>query len=125
MDEGLLLWCVLICITLYKIIDLSLCRYERFKAMQKLDGELLVEYLGKSEPRSKLDLLKKSLWWLMRAGSVALGIGVSLLSTPFFAEMEYRKGVGHVGQMSMFGTMILLAAVFLIIELMIERKIRK
>lgn len=125
MNTGLLLWFVLICITLYKIIDLSLRRYERFKAMQKLEGEQLVEYLGKSEPDPQGDPLRQSLWWLLRAGSVALGIGIPFICSPFFAEIECKANMGQVGQMSMVGAMILLSAVFLIIELLIERKVRK
>ncbi len=125
MNTGLLLWFVMICITLYKIIDISLRRFERFKAIQKLEGDLLVEYLSKNEPRPQQDLLKASLWWLLRAGSVALGIGIPFLCAPIFAQIEYVPHVGAVGQMSMVGTMILLSTTFLIIELLIERKLRK
>lgn len=123
MSFTLLLFWVLICITSYKVIDLSLRRYERFKAMQKLEGESLIEYLGKSEPNPQGDSLRQSLWWLFRGGSVALGIGIAFSLSPLFVQLEEIRD--SVGETTLVGASIVLSALFLIIELLIERKVRK
>lgn len=123
MPFTLLLFWVLICITSYKVIDLSLRRYERFKAMQKLEGGSLIEYLGKSEPKPQGDSLRQSLWWLLRGGSVALGIGIAFSLSPLFVQLEEIRD--SVGETTLVGASIVLSALFLIIELLIERKVRK
>lgn len=123
MPFTLLLFWVLICITSYKVIDLSLRRYERFKAMQKLEGESLIEYLGKSESKPQGDSLRQSLWWLLRGGSVALGIGIAFSLSPLFVQLEEIRD--SVGETTLVGASIVLSALFLIIELLIEQKVRK
>lgn len=124
MNEGILLLSVLLCITIYKVIDLALNRHERYKALQKLEGEQLIEYLGKTEPRSSQDLLKASLWWLMRIASVLIGVGIAFLQTIWIAQLP-KSRISNTPEMVAFGVMMLCGALFLMIELLIERKVRK
>ncbi|MBR0331484.1 MAG: hypothetical protein IIX12_07825, partial [Alistipes sp.] len=58
-----LLIIIVIAVAIYKIVEMSMARYERLQAMQKLEGQELVEYLGKAAPQE--DYLKQTMWWLM------------------------------------------------------------
>ena len=62
---------------IYRVVELSLKRYERLKAMQKLEGEELIAYLGKAEPEQKSNSLEQSKWWLIRIASLLTGIGIT------------------------------------------------
>ncbi len=118
------LFTLIIAVAIYKILELSLNRYERLKAMQKLEGHDLVEYLGKAAPQE--DYLKQTMWWLMRIGSVLIGIGVAMIQVIWLGKQQLTEdSYGDTAQIMLVGGMILCGAFFLIIELFIERKLRK
>lgn len=112
---------VILVVVVYKVVDVTLMRYERLKAMQRLEGEQLVTYLGKSEPKVARDYLDMTIWWLLRAASVVIGIGIPFATSPWFYQLHEKRSVG---EMSMVGCMFLLGAIMLIIELIFERKVR-
>ena len=116
------LFVLVIVIAIYKIVELSLTRFERLKAMQKLEGQDLVEYLGKAAPQE--DYLKQTMWWLMRIGSIVLGVGVGFLQSFWVANLP-EGPFGDTPELMLVGGMMLGGALFLIIELFIERKLRK
>lgn len=116
------LFTLIIAVAIYKILELSLNRYERLKALQKLEGQDLVEYLGKAAPQ--VDSLKQTMWWLMRIGSIVLGVGVGFLQSLWMANLP-EDGFGDTPEIMLIGAMMLGGALFLIIELFIERKLRK
>lgn len=116
------LFTLVIVIAIYKIVELSLTRFERLKALQKLEGQALVEYLGKAAPQ--VDSLKQTMWWLMRIGSIVLGVGVGFLQSFWVANLP-EGPFGDTPEIMLVGGMMLGGALFLIIELFIERKLRK
>lgn len=116
------LFTLIIAVAIYKIVELSLTRFERLKAMQKLEGHDLVEYLGKAAPQE--DYLKQTMWWLMRIGSILLGVGVGFLQSFWIGQLP-EGPFGDTPEIMLVGGMILCGAFFLIIELFIERKLRK
>ena len=120
MDETL--FTLVIAIAIYKIVELSLNRFERLKAMQRLEGQALVEYLGKAAPQE--DYLKQTMWWLMRIASVLLGVGIGSMQTIWIREFPEDRFC-DTPQMILCGAMMLGGALFLIIELLLERKLRK
>ena len=120
MDETL--FTLVIAIAIYKIVELSLNRFERLKAMQRLEGQALVEYLGKAAPQE--DYLKQTMWWLMRIASVLLGVGIGSMQTIWIREFP-EDGFCDTPHMILCGAMMLGGALFLIIELLLERKLRK
>ena len=116
------LFVLVIAIAIYKIVELSLNRFERLKAMQKLEGQDLVEYLGKAAPQ--VDSLKQTMWWLMRIGSILIGVGIGFLQVIWVRQLS-EDGFGNTPQLVLVGAMMLCGALFLIIELLLERKLRK
>ena len=116
------LFTLVIAVAIYKIVELSLTRYERLKALQKLEGQDLVEYLGKAAPQ--VDSLKQTMWWLMRICSIVLGVGVGFLQSFWLANLP-EGPFGDTPEIMLVGGMMLGGALFLIIELFIERKLRK
>ncbi len=116
------LFVLVIVIAIYKIVELSLTRFERLKAMQKLEGQDLVEYLGKAAPQ--VDSLKQTMWWLMRIGSIILGVGVGFLQVFWIGQLP-EGPYSDTPEIMLVGGMMLGGALFLIIELFIERKLRK
>ena len=120
MDE--ILFTLVIAIAIYKIVELSLNRFERLKAMQRLEGQDLVEYLGKAAPQE--DYLKQTMWWLMRIASVLLGVGIGSMQTIWIREFPEDRFC-DTPAMILCGAMMLGGALFLIIELLLERKLRK
>ena len=116
------LFTLIIAVAIYKILELSLTRFERLKALQKLEGQDLVEYLGKAAPQ--VDSLKQTMWWLMRIGSILLGVGVSFLQSFWIGQLP-EGPFGDTPEIMLMGGMMLGGALFLIIELFIERKLRK
>lgn len=117
-----LLIIIVIAVAIYKIVELSLTRFERLKALQKLEGQDLVEYLGKAAPQE--DYLKQTMWWLMRIGSILLGVGVGFLQSFWIGQLP-EGPFGDTPEIMLVGGMMLCGALFLIIELFIERKLRK
>lgn len=117
-----LLIIIVIAVAIYKIVELSLTRFERLKALQKLEGQDLVEYLGKAAPQ--VDSLKQTMWWLMRIGSILLGVGVGFLQSFWIGQLP-EGPFGDTPEIMLVGGMMLCGALFLIIELFIERKLRK
>lgn len=117
-----ILFTLVIAVAIYKIVELSLNRFERLKALQKLEGQALVEYLGKAAPQE--DYLKQTMWWLMRIGSILIGVGISFLQSFWIGQLP-EDGYGNTPQLVLVGAMMLGGALFLIIELFIERKLRK
>ena len=116
------LFVLVIAIAIYKIVELSLNRFERLKAMQKLEGQDLVEYLGKAAPQE--DYLKQTMWWLMRIGSILIGVGIGFLQSFWVANLP-EGPIGNTPEIMLMGGMMLCGALFLIVELFIERKLRK
>ena len=116
------LFVLVIVIAIYKLVELSLHRFERLKAMQKLEGQALVEYLGKAAPQE--DYLKQTMWWLMRIGSILIGVGIGFLQVIWVRQLS-EDGYGNTPQLVLVGAMMLCGALFLIIELLLERKLRK
>ena len=120
MDETL--FTLVIAIAIYKIVELSLNRFERLKALQKLEGQALVEYLGKAAPQE--DYLKQTMWWLMRIGSILIGVGIGFLQSIWIEQLP-EGNYKDTRMMVLIGAMMLGGASFLIVELLIERKLRK
>lgn len=116
------LFTLIIAVAIYKILELSLTRFERLKALQKLEGQDLVEYLGKAAPQE--DYLKQTMWWLMRIGSILIGVGIGFLQSFWIAQLP-EDPFGDTLEIMLVGGMMLCGALFLIIELFIERKLRK
>lgn len=116
------LFTLIIAVAIYKILELSLTRFERLKALQKLEGQDLVEYLGKAAPQ--VDSLKQTMWWLMRIGSILIGVGIGFLQVIWVRQFP-EDGFGNTPEIMLVGGMMLCGALFLIIELFIERKLRK
>lgn len=116
------LFTLIIAVAIYKILELSLNRYERLKALQKLEGQDLVEYLGKAAPQ--VDSLKQTMWWLMRIGSILIGVGIGFLQSFWIGQLP-EGPFGDTPEIMLVGGMMLCGALFLIIELFIERKLRK
>ena len=116
------LFTLIIAVAIYKILELSLNRYERLKALQKLEGQDLVEYLGKAAPQ--VDSLKQTMWWLMRIGSILIGVGIGFLQCIWIEQLPEGK-YNNTPMVVLVGAMMLCGALFLIIELFIERKLRK
>lgn len=115
---------IVIAVAIYKTAEMAMIRFERLKAMQKLEGHDLVEYLGKAAPQE--DYLKQTMWWLMRIGSVLIGIGVAMIQVIWLGKHQLTEdSYGDTAQIMLVGGMILCGAFFLIIELFIERKLRK
>ena len=117
-----LLIIIVIAVAIYKIVEMSMARYERLQAMQKLEGQELVEYLGKAAPQE--DYLKQTMWWLMRIASVLFGVGIGFLQVIWVRQFP-EDGFGNTPEIMLVGGMMLCGALFLIIELFIERKLRK
>ena len=117
-----LLIIIVIAVAIYKIVEMSMTRYERLQAMQKLEGQELVEYLGKAAPQE--DYLKQTMWWLMRIASVLLGVGIGFLQSYWIGQLP-EGPFGDTPEIMLVGGMILGGALFLIIELLVERKLRK
>ena len=116
------LFTLVIVIAIYKIVELSLTRFERLKALQKLEGQDLVEYLGKAAPQE--DYLKQTMWWLMRIASVLFGVGIGFLQSYWIGQLP-EGPFGDTPEIMLVGGMILGGALFLIVELLVERKLRK
>ena len=116
------LFTLIIAVAIYKILELSLNRYERLKALQKLEGQDLVGYLGKAAPQE--DYLKQTMWWLMRIGSILIGVGIGFLQSYWIGQLP-EGPFGDTPEIMLVGGMILGGALFLIIELLVERKLRK
>ena len=117
-----ILFTVVIVLAIYKLVDLATTRYERLKAMQKLEGESLVEYLGKAAP--KVEDQDQTVWWLMRIAAVVIGVGIALLQTLWISKIEVPK-YSNTHEVLLAALMMLLGALAIIIELCIERKLRK
>ena len=120
MDE--ILFTLVIAIAIYKIVELSLNRFERLKALQKLEGQALVEYLGKAAPQE--DHLKQTMWWLMRIGSILIGVGIGFLQCIWIEQLP-EGNYNNTPMVVLSGAMMIGGALFLIIELLLERKLRK
>ncbi len=118
-----LLFTVAISVTIYKIVELSLTRFERLKAMQQLEGQELVAYLGKAAPQA--DSIKQTMWWLMRIGSILLGVGISCLLIPWIEHTLPTSQYSNTAEMFLVGSMMFCGALLLIIELFIEHRLRK
>lgn len=116
-----LLLAVALLIGLYQLVALALKRYERLRAMEKLEGEALVAYLGKAEPEG--DSLKKTMWWLIRLGSLLLGLGISFCMAPLI-ECLFLDAKTNLMEAVFAGVICLFGALALIVELIIERKVR-
>ncbi len=116
------LFVLVIVIAIYKLVELSLTRFERLKALQKLEGQDLVEYLGKAAPQE--DYLKQTMWWLMRIGSILIGVGIGFLQVFWIGQLP-EGPYSDTPEIMLVGGMMLGGALFLIIELFIERKLRK
>lgn len=116
------LFTLIIAVAIYKILELSLNHFERLKALQKLEGQDLVEYLGKAAPQ--VDSLKQTMWWLMRIGSILIGVGIGFLQSFWIGQLP-EGPFGDTPEIMLVGGMMLCGALFLIIELFIERKLRK
>ncbi len=116
------LFVLVIVIAIYKLVELSLTRFERLKALQKLEGQDLVEYLGKAAPQE--DYLKQAVWWLMRIGSILIGVGIGFLQVFWIGQLP-EGPYSDTPEIMLVGGMMLGGALFLIIELFIERKLRK
>ena len=117
-----ILFTVVIVLAIYKLVDLATTRYERLKAMQKLEGESLVEYLGKAAP--KVEDKDQTVWWFMRIAAVVIGVGIALLQTLWISKIEVPK-FSNTPDVLLAALMMLLGALAIIIELCIERKLRK
>ena len=113
---------LVVAVAIYKIVELSLTRFERLKALQKLEGQDLVEYLGKAAPQE--DYLKQTMWWLMRIGSILIGVGIGFLQVFWIGQLP-EGPYSDTPEIMLVGGMMLGGALFLIIELFIERKLRK
>lgn len=113
-----ILFTVVIVLAIYKLVDLATTRYERLKAMQKLEGENLIDYLGKAAP--KVEDQDQTVWWLMRIAAAVIGVGIAMLQSLWISKIE-------VPQYSVLlaALIMLLGALAIIIELCIERKLRK
>ncbi len=120
MDE--ILFTLVIAIAIYKIVELSLNRFERLKALQKLEGQALVEYLGKAAPQE--DYLKQTMWWLMRIGSILIGVGIGFLQCIWIEQLP-EGNYNNTPMVVLSGAMMIGGASFLIVELLLERKLRK
>ena len=108
---------------IYRVVELSLKRYERLKAMQKLEGEELIAYLGKAEPEQKSNSLEQSKWWLIRIG-ITLGLSPIIINW----GIEFGKANKLSDDLNAFafiGCGLICSAVTLLIELIIEHKVRK
>lgn len=116
------LFVLVIAIAIYKIVELSLNRFERLKALQKLEGQDLVEYLGKAAPQE--DSLKQTMWWLMRIGSVLFGVGIGFLQS-FWIDRIPEGPHNNTPMVMLVGAMMVAGTLCLIVELLIERKLRK
>ena len=115
---------------IYRVVELSLKRYERLKAMQKLEGEELIAYLGKAEPEQKSNSLEQSKWWLIRIASLLTGIGITLGLSPIIINWciefgEANKLSDDLNAFAVIGCGLICSAVTLLIELIIEHKVRK
>lgn len=115
---------------IYRVVELSLKRYERLKAMQKLEGEELIAYLGKAEPEQKSNSLEQSKWWLIRIASLLIGVGVTLSLSPLIVNWgiefgEANKLSSDLNAFAVIGCGFICSAVTLLIELIIEHKVRK
>lgn len=115
---------------IYRVVELSLKRYERLKAMQKLEGEELIAYLGKAEPERKSDSLEQSKWWLIRIASLLIGAGITLALSPFIVNWgiefgEANKLSSDLNAFAVIGCGFLCCATALLIELVIEHRVRK
>jgi hypothetical protein len=65
------------------------------------------------------------MWWLMRIASVLLGVGIGSMQTIWIREFPEDEFCDIPPQMILCGAMMLGGALFLIIELLLERKLRK
>lgn len=115
---------------IYRVVELSLKRYERLKAMQKLEGEELIAYLGKAEPEQKSNSLEQSKWWLIRIASLLTGTGITLGLSPIIINWciefgEANKLSDDLNAFAFIGCGLICSAVTLLIELIIEHKVRK
>ena len=117
-----ILFTVVIVLAIYKLVDLATTRYERLKAMQKLEGESLVKYLGKAAP--KVEGQDQTVWWLMRIAAVVIGVGIAMLQSLWISKIEVPQ-YSNVPEVLLAALIMLLGALAIIIELCIERKLRK
>lgn len=124
-----LLFSMVVLFGIYKVVDLAMKRYERLKAMQKLEGEELIAYLGKAAPEEKSHSLERSKWWLMRIASTVIGAGVSFGLSPIIVSwavgFEERHNINDIAVTAFIGIATFISAMFLLIELIIEHKVRK
>lgn len=117
-----ILFTVVIVLAIYKLVDLATTRYERLKAMQKLEGESLVEYLGKAAP--KVEDKDQTVWWLVRIAAAVIGVGIAMLQSLWISKIEVPQ-YSNVPEVLLAAFIMLLGALAIIIELCIERKLRK
>ncbi len=115
---------------IYRVVEFSLKRYERLKAMQKLEGADLIAYLGKAEPEEKSNSLEKSKWWIMRFAAFLIGAGITLCLSPIIINWGIEFGKTNqlsddLNAFALIGCGLICSAVTLLIELIIEHKVRK
>lgn len=125
-----LLFGMVVLLGIYKVVELTMKRYERLKAMQKLEGEELIAYLGKAEPEQKSNSLEQSKWWLFRIASLLIGVGITLCLSPLIVNwgIEFGKANNLSSDLNGFaviGCGFFCSAVTLLIELLIEHRVRK
>lgn len=118
-----LLFGLSILFAIYKLLALSLKRYERLKAMQRLEGAELIAYLGTAEPEEKSP--NESKWWLMRTAAVGIACGISVCLVPLFEPLIKDSSFSDMLEVLFIGTILFLGFLSLLIELIIEHKLRK
>lgn len=108
---------------IYQTVALLLRYIERKNAIRKLEGADLITYLGKAEPKDNTS--QKWIWWLLRVGSIALGCGISFCLTPLYSKLGQTPNTVYLVEVVGTGATMILSAIFLIIELLVELKMRK
>lgn len=118
-----LLFGLAILFSIYKLLALALKRYERLKAMQRLEGAELIAYLGTAEPEEKS--LNESKWWLLRIAAVGIACGISCCLIPLFEPLVKESHFSDMLGTLFVGALMFLGFLSLLIELIIEHKLRK
>ena len=90
----------------------------------------MIAYLGKAEPEQKINSLEQSKWWLIRIASLLTGIGITLGLSPIIINWgiefgEANKLSDDLNAFAVIGCGLICSAVTLLIELIIEHKVRK
>lgn len=118
-----LLFGLAILFAIYKLLALALKRYERLKAMQRLEGAELIAYLGTAEPEESTS--NESKWWLLRAAAVGIACGISFCLVPLYEPLVKESHISNTHEILFVGTLMFLGFLGLLIELIIEHKLRK